>query len=81
MFAFSLTMYCRASLCRRTSRGGSFASTCKLSVGDVLKAHSDPKLNKHNAMWYTSILIYIVGYQFHETVNFEIKKITIDNFQ
>ena len=33
-------------------------------------------------MWYTGILIYIpAGYQFHETVNFEIKKITTNNFQ
>ena len=32
-------------------------------------------------MWYTGILIYIVGYQYHEAVNFEIKKIKIDNFQ
>ena len=52
-------------------------SIANISTG----AHTNPKLNKHNAKWYTGILIYIVGYQFHETVNSEIKKITIDNFQ
>ena len=59
---------------RASGWGCSFAN---ISTG----AHADPKLNKHNAKWYTCILIYIVGYQFHETVNSEIKKITIDNFQ
>ena len=43
----------------------------------LVRAHTDPKLNKQNAMLY----INLFGYQFHESINFEIKKITIDNFQ
>ena len=43
-------------------------------------AHADPKLYKRDAMWYTGILIYMVGYQYHEAVNFEIKKLQLITF-
>ena len=38
IFVFSFTMYCNVSLSLRKSCGGSFASTYKLSPGDVRKA-------------------------------------------
>ena len=37
-FAFSFTIYCSVRLSLRISSGGSFASTYKLSTGEVRKA-------------------------------------------
>ena len=42
----------------------------------LVRTHTYPELNKRNVM-----SINLVGNQFHDIVNFEIKKITIDNFQ
>ena len=55
IFAFSFTMYCSVSLNLRKSRGGSLASTYKLSTGD----RKTPRLTTSSRFIYNTTVIQL----------------------